>query len=148
MKHHKATSWIALLVVLASGCTPVASAGPGGSPQPALESAEPAEVPDVAGLWTGFISVEGQRVNGTLDLGQEGGDLVAVFDAPEFGLVAEGTGSITAGGEIVLRLTYDLQCPGTADLTGRRSTDGAVIDGALTAADCTGSSEGSFSLRR
>lgn len=149
MRFHDGSSWAVLFLLTVAGCTPVGSSGPAAQPQPPAESAPPvSEPPPVAGLWTGFISVEGQGINGTLDLGQEGGDLEAVFDAPDFGLHAEGGGTIDGTGEIVLRLGYDLQCPGTAELVGRRSADGAVLEGALTAADCTGSSQGSFTFRR
>ena len=149
MQHPMRPRWGVLLLVAAGACTPVAGNGSAGAPRPTPEPVEVVvEIPDVDGLWTGFLSVEGQGLNGTLDLEQDGEDLRAVFDAPDFGLVAEGRGTIDAEGAITLRLTYNLQCPGTAELTGRRSSDGTVFDGALTAADCTGSSEGSFTFRR
>lgn len=139
----------ALLLLGSAACTPVATGGSDGAPRPASESTAPAvEAPVVEGRWTGFISVEGQGVNGILDLDQEATDLLAVFQAPDFGLLAEGRGLIAADGGIVLRLAYDLQCPGIAEMIGERSPDGAVLQGTLTASDCTGSSEGSFTFRR
>ncbi|MEK9501304.1 hypothetical protein [Gaopeijia maritima] len=142
---------VALAAVLsAGGCSMVGSPGATGSPAPPLDETPPpaAMAPEVQGRWTGFMSVEGQGLNGTLDLAQDGHDLQAVFEAPDFGMIAEGPGSVDPEGRVVIRLTYNLQCEGTAELVGRRSSDGVVIDGTLTASDCTGSSEGSFSFRR
>lgn len=144
------SSLVAVVAVFSAGCSMVGSAGtPGSSAPPPPAEAPPAPAaPEVAGRWTGFMSVEGQGLNGTLDLDQDGHDLQAVFEAPDFGMVAEGAGSVDAAGRVVIRLTYNLQCEGTAELVGRRSPDGVVIDGTLTASDCTGSSEGSFTFRR
>lgn len=138
-----------LALVALGGCTLVGSSPAGEAPAPEAGEPVPArELPMVDGRWTGFISVEGQGVNGTLDLTQEGPTLQGTFDAPDFGMVAEGGGTIDLEGRVELRLSYNLQCAGSAELVGRRSSDGAVIDGTLTASDCTGSSEGSFTFRR
>lgn len=137
-----------LWVLALSACTPVAatSGAPAAPPEPAPE--ESPAIPLVEGRWTGFLSMEGQGLNGSLRIEQDADRLSGVFEAPDIGMVAEGDGSIEADGRLVLRLAYDLQCPGTAELTGRRAENGTVIDGTLTASDCTGSSEGSFTFRR
>ncbi len=135
------------LVAGATACTrvgqPVTDPAPHGAAEP-----EPVALPDVSGAWTGYLSVEGQGLDGTLQIEQDGGELSVVFEAPDFGLRAEGAGSVSAEGEVAVTLEYDLQCPGTAELAGLRSDDGLVLDGSLSASDCTGSSAGSFSFRR
>lgn len=135
-----------LILLLALGaCTRVGDPVPQPAPEP---GPAPRTLPDVSGAWTGFVSVEGQGLQGTLQVEQDGEALAVVFDAPEFGMRATGDGRIDADGDLVVTLAYDLQCPGTAELDGRRSDDGMVLDGSLTASDCTGSSGGSFSFRR
>lgn len=104
--------------------------------------------PDVGGTYTGGVSVEGQGIDGTLDISQEGPDLAVVFDAPSFGLTAEGQGTLGEDGSARVFLDYDLQCPGRAELVGRFSEDGTQFSGNITAGDCTGQMGGTFSFRR
>lgn len=104
--------------------------------------------PDVAGEWSGGVDVEGQSVPGTLVVTQEQGALTVTFGAPAFGLTAEGAGTISPEGEIVINLTYNMQCPGQARMTGDLTSEGAVMSGTLEAGDCTGSITGLFQFRR
>lgn len=141
-----APSALTLLLVLATACTTVGSGGSGSgadTPRP-----EPVRYPDVSGAWEGFVSLEGQGLDGTLQIEQNGSALVAVFVAPAMELRAQGGGSISSTGELTLALEYNLQCPGTATLHGQRSDDGLVVDGNIRAEDCTGSIGGSFTFRR
>lgn len=133
-----------LFVVLAAACSSGGSAGPMGGPSPEPEPA----IPDISGQWSGFVSVEGQGIDGTLVVEQDGSVIEAVFQAPSFGLSAEGTGSITPEGEVELSLLYNLQCPGEARMDGDLSEDGLSIDGQIEAGDCTGSMMGSFRFTR
>lgn len=104
--------------------------------------------PEVAGTYTGGVSVEGQGIDGTLDVTQDGPDLSLVFDAPAFGLVAEGSGTVAEDGTARAFLDYDLQCPGRAEMVGSFSEDGATFSGNITAVDCSGQVGGTFSFRR
>lgn len=135
------------LLLAAPACTRVGQPVAEPAPDVAVEPAPPPP-PDVSGAWSGYLSVEGQGLDGTLQVEQDGSVLSVVFEAPGFGLRAEGAGQVSANGEVAVTLEYDLQCPGTAQLAGLRSDDGLVLDGSLTASDCTGSSAGSFSFRR
>jgi hypothetical protein len=108
----------------------------------------PPSVPDVSGAWTGGVTVEGQAISGTLTLTQNGTELRAVFSAPSFGLTAEGGGTIDADGAFQVQLGYNMQCPGTAALSGRRSSDGAMLSGTVQASDCTGQMLGAFDFTR
>jgi hypothetical protein len=130
------------LVVLAACSTGTGSGSPESAPAPA-----PAP-PDISGQWSGFVSVEGQGIDGTLVVEQEGGALEVVFQAPSFGLVAEGAGDVSPDGTVSISLLYDLQCPGEARMLGDVSGDGLSIDGQLDAGDCTGSMSGNFRFTR
>jgi len=122
---------IAVLVV--AGCATVGS-GP--------------SFPEVAGTYTGGVSVEGQGIDGTLEVLQAGAELQVVFDAPSFGLSAEGSGTLNPDGTARVFLDYDLQCPGRAEFVGRFAADGTGFSGNVMAADCTGEIGGTFSFRR
>ncbi len=104
--------------------------------------------PSVAGAYNGGVSVEGQAIDGTLEIVQEGPDLTVVFDAPSFGLTAEGDGSVGVDGEARVFLDYDLQCPGRAELVGEFTDEGTRFAGRMVAVDCTGEINGTFSFRR
>lgn len=134
-----------LLSAAVAGC---ASSGSGAA-TPGVEAAPAAaDMPDVGGSWRGYVSVEGQALDGVLQLTQTGEALEAVFQAPSFGLRANGTGSISADGAVEVVLSYNLQCAGEAVMTGRLSEDGAAMTGDLDAGDCTGSMVGSFRFTR
>lgn len=134
-----------LAVTMAVGC--LAACTPGSGPDPSSDPAPPS-FPDIAGTWTGSITVEGQPIDGTLEIDQDTADLTGIFTAPALRVSAEGAGTISAAGEMHLVLSYDLQCPGTAEMVGSRSPDGTSLTGALEAADCTGAISGSFAFRR
>lgn len=121
-----------ILVTLVSACASM------GSPS----------FPSAAGDYEGSISFQGQSIPGTLEIQQAGSELQAVFRAPSFGLTAEGAGSIDSDGNIVMRLQYDLQCPGVAELTGVFQDGGQRLSGRLDAGDCTGEIAGTFSFTR
>lgn len=104
--------------------------------------------PSVDGSYTGGVTVEGQGIDGTLEVRQDGPELSVLFDAPAFGLVAEGAGTVEPDGSARIFLDYDLQCPGRAELAGRFTPDGTGFSGNVTAADCTGQIGGTFSFRR
>jgi hypothetical protein len=132
------------LVGLASACAGSgASNGPLGGESPA-----PVEYPEVSGTWSGFVSVEGQGIDGSLVIRQDGPSLDVTLAAPAFGLDAEGAGSLAPDGAVTVELAYDLQCPGRAVLRGRVSADGLALDGELEASDCTGSTSGRFRFTR
>lgn len=105
-------------------------------------------LPQVAGAWTGGVTVEGQTVPGTLTLAQDGAVLSASFVAPAFGLSAEGGGTISSDGGIEVQLNYDMQCPGTATMRGTLNDAGNSISGTVQASDCTGQMVGAFDFTR
>lgn len=141
----RSATLVATLVFAA--CSGGGTAGPVGAGAAASPAPAPA-IPDVSGEWSGFVSVEGQGIDGTLVLEQDGESLDAVFQAPSFGLAAEGTGTVSADGRVAIELTYNLQCPGQARMAGDLSADGMAMDGQLEAGDCTGSMLGSFRFTR
>jgi len=129
---------ILLVALMAAGC-----ASGGGAP----ESAGPT-FPQVAGEWSGSITVQGEAVPGTFLITQSGADLEGTFRAPALELVASGSGAVLPDGSVSMSLSYNLQCPGTATMTGDLSTDGTQISGTLLASDCTGNIDGSFRFSR
>lgn len=104
--------------------------------------------PAVEGTYAGGVSVEGQGIDGTLDVMQDGPELSVIFEAPAFGLVADGAGTLEEDGTARVFLDYDLQCPGRAEMAGSFSEDGTTFSGSITAADCSGQMGGTFSFSR
>lgn len=104
--------------------------------------------PDMQGTWTGGLEIQGQRIDGSLAIEQDGSRLAAVFTSPEAGLVAEGRGEVAPGGEAWIDLAYDLECPGTARIEGRLEDERSLFSGAVEARDCTGVARGTFTFRR
>ncbi len=137
-RHTRSLLGTLMILLLTSGC-----ASAGGS----SESAGPS-FPQVAGEWTGSISVQGEAVPGTFLITQTGADLEGTFRAPALELVASGSGAVLPNGSLSMSLSYNLQCPGTATMTGALSTDGTQISGRLLASDCTGNLDGSFRFSR
>jgi hypothetical protein len=134
-----------VLAALLNGCTTVGS----GSSAPGERQAAPElRYPDVSGEWSGFLSVEGQTLDGTLRIDQTGPALTIDLEAPGFDLTASGQGSVDPDGAVVADLAYETQCPGVALLRGQRASDGLVLEGSLSAEDCTGRIVGSFSFKR
>lgn len=103
---------------------------------------------DLAGTYTGGVTLQGQAINGDLEITQSGYDLTAAFSAPSMGLQAEGEGRVSDEGTVVMELGYDLECPGTARLSGRVRSDGRRLSGNVEATDCTGTVSGTFSFTR
>jgi hypothetical protein len=136
-----------LAAALLAACSSGPGAGPGAAPDPAPEAGPP-DYPEASGSWTGSLIVEGQPIDGTLELGQDGGDLTALLAAPAMGVTAEGGGTISREGEVRILLDYDVQCPGSAELIGTLGPGGATLAGILEAGDCTGSTSGSFEFHR
>lgn len=126
---------------------PVLAAGCATASDPAQGPAAPA-VAQVGGSWVGSVTVEGQAIDGTLELTQDGAALQAQFSAPAFGLSAAGAGRVLAEGKVEIRLDYNMQCPGAADMDGTLSSDGKLLSGVLRATDCTGQMVGAFDFRR
>jgi hypothetical protein len=104
--------------------------------------------PAVEGSYRGGVSVEGQGIDGTLEIVQDGAELNVVFDSPSFGLTADGDGTVAEDGTARVFLDYDLQCPGRAELVGEFTDDGTRFSGRVVAVDCTGEISGTFSFRR
>ena len=105
-------------------------------------------VPDVSGVWLGGVTVEGQVIEGTLDLTQEGSALEARFTAPAFGITAEGEGTVGVDGAVEIDLGYYMECAGSALMRGQLSADGTALSGTLQATDCTGQMVGAFDFAR
>ena len=105
-------------------------------------------LPAIGGQYEGEVTVQGQGIPGSLALEQSGADLTATFAAPSFGLMAKGEGSVQSDGTISLELSYDLQCPGAAELSGSVSPDGRRLEGTIDASDCTGDVTGTFRFER
>lgn len=137
--HSIARAAIFGMILITAACA--GSAAPESTP-------EPVAFPDVSGSWRGFVSVEGQGIDGTLTLTQTAGDLEAVFRAPAFGLRATGTGFVTREGAVEVVLDYNLQCPGEAVMQGQFAPSENQIEGDLDASDCTGAMLGSFRFSR
>lgn len=123
---------------LAAAC----SSGPAPPPEPpALPP-----VPRIAGVYEGGFEADGQPIDGTLRLEQEGISITGSFESP-LGVSAEGAGEID-GEEFLMDLTYVLECPGTARLRGRIREDGRLLTGTFDASDCTGGGSGTFRFER
>lgn len=126
--------------LLASGCGGIRLDEPPPPPPPPVVS--------LAGSWTGTISMEGQPLAGTLMIRQNGAELDATLTAPSFGVEARGDGEVEQGDRVELELAYDVQCPGTARLSGEILDGGTRMVGSVTASDCTGSARGDFRFDR
>jgi hypothetical protein len=106
-----------------------------------------APLPALAGAWAGSWVVEGQRIDGTLTLRQDGSDLSATFTSRGLGGDATGSGKVDAQGQVHLQLKYRTTCGGSAQLTGALD-GGGRLGGSLSASDCTGKAAGTFSFTR
>ena len=134
---------LSLLVTLA-GCSAI-RVDPEPEPQPGQPAARAVSL---AGSWAGVWEIEGQRIEGTLVVRQAASDLEATFASPALGGDATGDGSLEDDGRVELDLKYNLACPGTAKLTGNVQQEGTRLGGSLTATDCTGKANGTFSFAR
>jgi len=104
--------------------------------------------PQIAGEWSGSISVEGEALTSSIEITQNGPDLELVTRVPDLGLSTPGEGSILPDGSMRGTFSYNIECPGEAELIGALSSDGTRLSGRLLASDCTGDLEGTFSYRR
>ncbi len=137
------------LVFLVGGCTTVGGVASTDAPQ-ALEPPveEVAEVPVVAGSWSGFLSIEGSNLDATLEVEQSGSEVTLVLEAPDLRLTATGGGRIAADRKIEFDARYETQCPGVARLRGVLEADGLQMSGPLEVEDCTGGAAGAFLFNR
>ena len=122
-----------LLLVGASACAAL-----GGGP----------DYPEVAGHYAGVVVVEGQTIEGELEVVQVGPALTVIFQAPSFNLRALGDGQLQADGSARLQVEYDLQCPGVAEMTGDFTEGARNFRGSLVATDCSGELAGTFDFAR
>lgn len=139
--------------LLAAACTTVGSGqgseqGSGTAPATGPGVEPERTVPNLGGAWTGFLSVEGENLDGTLRIEQTGSILSMVLEAPGFELRATGTGRVELDGAIRADLQYETTCPGVARLRGSLEGDGLALSGPLTVEDCTGSASGTFLFNR
>lgn len=123
----------AVAVLLASAC---ATSGP---PQPA--------VADLAGQYTGTVSVEGQTLYGSLEITQEGPALELRFSFPDVALTARGEGTAHATG-FTGEVSYTLTCPGVATFEGTLDPEADRLAGTVRATDCDGTISGTFRFTR
>jgi hypothetical protein len=105
-------------------------------------------VPDVAGHYQGAVVVEGQTIEGELEVVQVGPALTVIFQAPSFNLRATGDGQLQDDGSARIQVDYDLQCPGVAEMSGDFVEDARVFRGSLVATDCSGELAGTFEFSR
>jgi len=124
-----------LTLVLPYGCVTV-----GGSSTSDRERA-------VAGIFGGWIEVEGTELEGILELRTEDRSVYASLTSNQFGVDARGEGRFE-GERLELTLAYELDCRGELRMRGVLSDDGKYYTGSLVAADCTGNAEGQFYFQR
>lgn len=126
---------VALVLVVAASC--------GWS---APETPVPAAA-QLAGQYTGSITVEGTLLPASLVITQEGADLTIQFSVPDLGAVAQGTG-VAHAERFSASVPYEINCPGEASFEGRLEEDGRALTGSLTARDCDGTMNGTFRFSR
>lgn len=135
-------AWVALLAI--QGCQLVGSAGPDSAFENA-EASSTATVPE--GRFTGFLEIEGGRMEGVLILTPTGGLAFDVlFESPP-DLVASGAGRLREQW-VRLELSYEGSCPGRMRLDGRWEEANGTLSGSVDASDCTGEAEGTFLFLR
>lgn len=104
--------------------------------------------PQVAGVWSGSINVDGDALPSTVTIEQEGPDLGVTVRIPDLELVSPGEGTVLPDGTVRMGFEYELECPGRGELIGELSSDGTTLGGTLVATDCTGDLRGTFSFAR
>src|SRR5688572_22963192 len=113
--------WIGLGAALVAGCSAIRFEPDTPPVEPPRQEARPAV--SAAGSWAGAWVVEGQRIQGSLELAQSGADLTARFSSSALG-EATGSGKVGDDGQVSLELSYRTQCPGRARLTGQIMEEG------------------------
>jgi hypothetical protein len=126
---------VAALVLVTAACTR-------GAPEPPA----PASV-QLAGDYTGSLSVEGNLLPASLTIMQDGANLRLQLSVPDLGASAQGTG-VAHADRFSASVPYELNCPGEASFEGRLEEDGRVLTGSLTARDCDGTMTGTFRFSR
>jgi len=128
-----------LLISSLAACATVGGGGSGDSGP---------SYPQLAGEWSGSITVGGEQIPSTLEVTQTGADLLLVTRVAALGLTTEGQGTVLPDGGMRGSFSYNLECPGEAELVGSLSSDGTTLGGTILASDCTGDLEGTFRYRR
>jgi hypothetical protein len=100
---------------------------------------------DLAGSYSGWMTVEGNDLQVTLTLTQQGDTLGVRMAVPDLGSVTQGSGMIDGEG-FMLQVPYDLGCPGQATFRGQQDAETRALRGSIQAADCNGTMSGSFRL--
>jgi hypothetical protein len=130
-------------VALSTGVWGCQLVGRGGPTSPGISGPEAEPLPPPQGTYSGFMEIEGGRVNGTLTLIPSGGEeFDGFFESPP-DLLARGQGRMR-GLEFRLDLSYEGSCPGRMRLTGRVEAGSGDLTGAVRASDCTGAADGTF----
>jgi hypothetical protein len=125
----------AALVVGAAACAR-------GVPEPPAPAAM-----QIAGEYTGSLSVEGNLLPASLVIMQDGTNLRLQLSVSDLGIATEGTG-VVHDDRFSASVPYEINCPGEASFEGRMEEDGRALTGSLTARDCDGTMPGTFRFSR
>lgn len=101
----------------------------------------------VAGSYSGNISIDGNFLPARMTVGQDGSTLVLEFQVAEIGVATRGEG-VAHADRFTGRVPYEILCPGVAEFEGRMEEDGRVLAGTLRATDCDGTTNGTFRFTR
>ena len=133
---------LSCLALSLAGCQLVGISSEPSSPGVTEVHGQPTE-PMPQGNFSGFLEIEGGRLDGTLTLTPRGGtELEGFFEAPP-DMFAAGRGRYRDG-ELKLELTYEGACPGKMTLVGKWQEGPGTLSGSVRAKDCTGEAEGTF----
>jgi hypothetical protein len=127
-----------LLLVLVAG---VAACG-----RTAPEPPAPAVI-QLAGSYSGNITVDGNFLPARMTVGQDGAALTLEFQVAEVGISTRGEG-VAHTDRFTGRVPYQILCPGEAEFEGRLEEDGRLLTGTLRATDCDGTTNGTFRFTR
>ena len=95
---------------------------------------------------TGAVALQGATLPITLQIYGPPGELLASLSVPALDLTANGGGE-WRNGELRLELSYGSDCAGTVRMEGRGEFGDTRVEGRFNASDCTGSEEGTFTIR-
>jgi hypothetical protein len=119
----------------------------GGCAGPAPEPPAPAPL-QLAGTWTGSITVDANFLPTTLVVTQAAEGIEVRLTVPDLGAVTQGTGTASPD-RFSFRVPYELNCPGEATFEGHvDAEDGQAIVGTLRAVDCDSVLNGTFRFTR